>query len=324
MPAPASGGADSLSFPSKLARTLEHQGAVNVVTYNHGAKYLLSGSSDRTIRLWNPILGKEIKAYKGHAHEILALDISHDNARFASCGGDKVVLLWDVMSGQVLRRMQGHFGKINAVAFNNDGGILASAGFDAKILLWDMRSQTRDPLQTLKDATSSITSLVIPPDSVEIIAGSADGHVRAYDMRMGKVFEDTIGRELLFPNVKLTEDPVTAVTTSPSNHRETMLVAAADGKLRLFDRMNGKVLQTFSGYKVGQTRSKPAFNRGEGAVIAGDEDGSLWSWGVLDAKPLNGGPAQVHKRAITSVIMNPNGREMVTASLDGTIKIWST
>lgn len=190
------------------------------MTYNHGGKYILSGSSDRTIRLWNPTLGKEIKAYKGHAHEILALDMyvavalpcadssSHDNARFASCGGDKVVLLWDVMSGQVLRRLQGHFGKINAVAFNNDGGILASgklsawlissrpAGFDSKIMLWDMRSQTRDPLQTLKEATSSITSMTIPPDSVEIIAGSADGHVRAYDMRMGKVFEDCVGREL--------------------------------------------------------------------------------------------------------------------------------
>lgn len=45
------------------------------MTYNHGGKYILSGSSDRTIRLWNPTLGKEIKAYKGHAHEILALDM---------------------------------------------------------------------------------------------------------------------------------------------------------------------------------------------------------------------------------------------------------
>jgi len=58
-----------------------------------------------------------------------------------------------------------------------------------------MRAQTRDPLQTLKGPTSSITSLDIPPDTVEIIAGSSDGHVRAWDMRMGKVVEDCVGGE---------------------------------------------------------------------------------------------------------------------------------
>lgn len=64
-------------------------------------------------------------------------------------------------------------------------------------MLWDMRASTRDPLQTLKDATSSITSLNIPPDSVQIIAGSMDGHVRAYDIRMGQMTEDLVGCKLL-------------------------------------------------------------------------------------------------------------------------------
>jgi WD40 repeat protein len=52
-----------------------HTGSVNVVRYNHGAKYILTGSSDRSVRLWNAAAGKEIKVYQGHAHEILALDV---------------------------------------------------------------------------------------------------------------------------------------------------------------------------------------------------------------------------------------------------------
>lgn len=61
-------------------------------------------------------------------------------------------------------------------------------------------------------------------------------------------------------------------------------------------------------------RSKPAFNRGEGAVLAGDEDGKLWTWNVLDAKPV-GVPKAIHRKAITSVIMSQNGQEMVTSSM---------
>jgi len=76
---------------------------------------------------------------------------------------------------------------------------------------------------------------------------------------------------------------------------------------------NTQVLQTFSGHKVTQGRSRPAFNRGEGAVIAGDEDGRLWTWSVLDAKMVSN--PQIHKRAITTVIMNPSGKEMITCSL---------
>lgn len=52
-----------------------HQGAVNCVRYNHGAKYVLTASSDRSVRLWNPSLAKEIKAYRGHAQEVLHVDM---------------------------------------------------------------------------------------------------------------------------------------------------------------------------------------------------------------------------------------------------------
>lgn len=70
---------------------------------------------------------------------------------------------------------------------------LTPGGFDTKIMLWDMRANVWDPLQTIKDAESSITSLTIPPNSVEIIAASNDGHVRTYDLRMGKMVEDCVG-----------------------------------------------------------------------------------------------------------------------------------
>lgn len=67
--------------PQPLARTLHqtlkaHKGIVNVATYAKGtAKYLLSGGQDRTIRLWNPSVGTEIKAYSGHGYEVLSITV---------------------------------------------------------------------------------------------------------------------------------------------------------------------------------------------------------------------------------------------------------
>lgn len=72
------------SVPPTLARTLHttlgnHKGSVHVARYAKGsAKYILSGGQDRTVRLWNPESGGEIKAYVAHGYEILALSVYVD------------------------------------------------------------------------------------------------------------------------------------------------------------------------------------------------------------------------------------------------------
>ncbi|WWC64004.1 uncharacterized protein I303_106610 [Kwoniella dejecticola CBS 10117] len=325
-------GKPDLSYPSKLVQTLDaHSGPVNVIKYNHGAKYLLSGSTDRTIRLWNPALGKEIKCYNGHAQEVLALDITHDNAKFASSGGDRAVFLWDVPTGSVIRRMQGHFGKINAVAFSPDSQILASAGFDAKVMLWDMRASSRDPLQTLKEATSTVSSLLLP-SSPQIIAGSYDGFLRTYDLRFGLLTDDLIGEPInsLRPSTVNPEESI-LVSTNPHAHSSDLDSSGngnyngnsnAQNKIRIFDRKDGSCLQTFRGHQVIPNKWGMIWGYGESHVLAGDKDGALWSWNVLDGKPLSDHPKAIHKKQITSIEMNPRGKEMITASLDGTIKVW--
>lgn len=127
-------GALTLMAPSRgdvrqsLHLTLSnHKGAVHVVRYSKGlGQYILSGGQDRTIRLCNPNLGSEIKCFAAHGYEVLCVCISHDNAKFASCGGDRSVFVWDVAAGVTTRRMPGHAGKINVVEFNEDASILAS------------------------------------------------------------------------------------------------------------------------------------------------------------------------------------------------------
>lgn len=66
-----------LSLPRTLHATLaNHKGPVNVARYAKGsAKYVLTGGQDRTVRLWNPDLGTEIKAFAGHGYEVLSITV---------------------------------------------------------------------------------------------------------------------------------------------------------------------------------------------------------------------------------------------------------
>lgn len=63
--------------PRTLYKTLSnHKGPVHVARYAKGtAKYVLSGGQDRTVRLWNPDLGTEIKSYSAHGYEVLSITV---------------------------------------------------------------------------------------------------------------------------------------------------------------------------------------------------------------------------------------------------------
>ncbi|TEB38371.1 nuclear mRNA splicing protein [Coprinellus micaceus] len=285
--------------PRTIARELHvllnsHKGPVNVARYSKGsAKYILTGGQDRTVRLWNTNLGTEIKTFTGHGYEVLSVSVAHDNAKFASSGGDRSVFVWDVATGQTIRRLSGHLGKVHAVEFNEDASVLVSGSYDST-------KEARDAVQTLH----------VGPTFV--IAGSVDGHVRTYDLRMGELRSDYIG------------NPVAAVI--PTQDATTYLATSLDNHVRLMDMATGKMLNDFTGHTNESYRIRACFGHGEASVVCGDEKGLVWAWDLLDGKVLAPNPPpKAHHKVITWTEHHPTDvGELITCSADGTAKVWRT
>lgn len=110
-------------------------------------------------------------------------------------------------------------------------------------------------------------------------------------------------------------DPVTSLTPSPTTP-STLLITTLDSHLRLLDRTTSRVLASFTGHTNTSYRTKAAFLRGESAVVVGDENGELWSWGVVDGKVLekrsSGG-----KRAVLWTEVREDGAEMACSGTGG-------
>lgn len=181
--------------------------------------------------------------------------------------------------------------------------------YDTTVRLWDLRAQAKAPIQILDDARDAIQTIHIMPST--ILTGSVDGHLRTYDLRMGQLRSDFVGAPL--------------ASVVPTLDGQTNLVSTLDSTIRLFDAMTGKCLNTFKGHKAEGYRCRAVFDgKEESSVICGDENGKVWAWDIADAKTIGGDaePEKGHDRVILWTEHHPNQAEMVTASADGTVKVW--
>lgn len=104
--------------------------------------------------------------------------------------------------------------------------------------------------------------------SYSIASGSYDGRVRIYDIRMGQTTVDVLGA------------PVTSVRCSGGGN--AVLVSTLDGRIRVLDRGDGKLLKAFPGekekeegkgpvYRNKELRIRSVFAANDGVVLSGSE-----------------------------------------------------
>lgn len=138
----------------------------------------------------------------------------------------------------------------------------------------------------------------------EILAGSVDGRVRTYDLRMGRVEEDVIG----------------ASVTSLARTRDGkgVLVGCLDSSIRLMDRDTGGLLKQYKtdAFTNTEFRLESAFGGKEQFVISGNEtpsgtatqgqvDGEVLVWdtvsgNVVERVRVPGSAVENRKRVVGS------------------------
>ena len=121
-------------------------------------------------------------------------------------------------------------------------------------------------------------------------------------------------------------EPVTSVT--PTIQNDSLLVSSLDSKLRLFDKADGKLLQSYSdpdyvneNYRIGSTLALK-----DNFVLSGSENGFIFVWNHLSGKVMHklrhgrGETASNKKNVVSAVAFNEARRQWCSAGGDGKLK----
>src|SRR5262249_32429834 len=163
-------------------RTLTgHGGEVLAVAFAPDGRLLASGSSDQTIRLWDPGTGEERKLLRGHTGAVRTLAFAAPNSQLLASGSaDGTVRIWDVAQGREIKTLSGHLGAIRGVAFAPDGQSLATVDDNGSLRLWDWKAgkETR----ATKSRPGTLYSVVFSPDGTVLATGGNEALVYLWDV----------------------------------------------------------------------------------------------------------------------------------------------
>ena len=98
-----------------------HVGRVTSVAFSAHGERALSGSWDRTLRLWDVESGKELQVLKRHTAEVRTAAFLPDGQHALSGGWYDTIRLWDLKEATEIRQFKGDMGVVTSVAVSSDG-----------------------------------------------------------------------------------------------------------------------------------------------------------------------------------------------------------
>jgi uncharacterized protein (TIGR03067 family) len=328
---------------SALARLgslrFRHTDAASCLVFTSDGKRLVSGSWDRTLRVWDTRTGKELRQLYTDMEDMRCVALAPDDSTLAVAdyhklelwdlardrklseieaaagsvafmpdgksvvsGGsdDKDVCLWRVSTGTSVWKASGHKGIVRAVAPSPDGKRIASAGADRVVHLWD--AAAGKVVRTFRGHKSGVMGVSFSPRGDRVASADEEGTLLVWEPATGKVL-----RRLNAPGCE-------AVTFLAGGR---LVVSAGILGVRFWDVATGKER---SGLKQELSRIRAIASTRDGKLLATTDGNAVRLWDQATGDEVH--PLEAHRYTVGALAFGPGGRALASGSADGLVRVW--
>jgi WD40 repeat protein/energy-coupling factor transporter ATP-binding protein EcfA2 len=323
---------------------LGHDNVVRSAAFSRDGTRIVTASSDRTARVWDPVSGAAI-ATIAHGAPVTRAAFDAQGGRIVTISDDSA-RVWDAVSGEPVSPVMRHADRVVGAGFTADGTRVVTASWDRTARIWDVVSGA--PWSAPFEHAREVLSAVVCPGDRRVLTTSADGTARTWDVaaeRSGQlplaharrwvtgVAFDAAGERVVTAgadhtarvwNVETGDASLPAlshdarVTSASFSPDGTCIVSVSANTATLWSAATGSRVAQLA-HATSSIVASASFSPDGARIVTAGSDQQVRLWDAASGRMLL---ELAHTRAVTFAAFSPDGTRLVTTCADGRARIW--
>lgn len=200
---------------------------------------IVSGSTEKALRLWDPRTCNKLFKLKGHSDNVKALVVSKDGTQCLSGSSDGTIRLWNLGMQRNVQTIRVHSDSVWALLATETFSHVISGGRDKKVIMTDLKNISNSIVVCVEEAP--ILKMCFTADQQAVWVSTWDSNIRCWKLPTEKHFKE---------EAKMSTNPISLIPGGAAirqavvlNDKRHILTRDAQDHVALYDVLRAQKIQ---------------------------------------------------------------------------------